>query len=72
MVSTLKPEDFPDLIVRGNAIVRTCTQVKKPIVVQVQGPAVGWGCIASFAADFLIVGENPKTFFQLPEIDVGI
>jgi enoyl-CoA hydratase/carnithine racemase len=72
MVSKLGPEDIPKLLEFGNGIVRTCLFAKKPIVAQIQGAAVGWGCILSLAADIVIVGENPKTFFGLPEIDVGI
>ncbi|MFX0171115.1 MAG: enoyl-CoA hydratase/isomerase family protein, partial [Candidatus Hodarchaeota archaeon] len=50
----------------------TMLQLKKPIIVQVQGPAVAWGTILCLAADFVIAGENPKTFFSLNEIDLGI
>ena len=66
------PENIPNLLEVGYEMVRTMLQCKKPIVVQVQGPAVAWGTILCLAADFVIAGENPRTFFSLNEIDVGI
>jgi enoyl-CoA hydratase/carnithine racemase len=72
MLSQLTPETVPDLLQYGNDTVRTMLKLKKPIVVQVQGPAVAWGTILCLAADFVIAGENPKTFFSLNEIDLGI
>ena len=61
-----------DLLNVGEKTFKSVVQCPKPIVVQVQGPAVGWGTILCLLADFVIAGENPKTFFVLNEIDVGI
>ncbi|MFX0181672.1 MAG: enoyl-CoA hydratase/isomerase family protein [Candidatus Hodarchaeota archaeon] len=72
MLTQLTPETVPKLLQYGNDTVWTMLQLKKPIVVQVQGPAVAWGTILCLAADFVIAGENPKTFFSLNEIDLGI
>lgn len=72
MLSQLTPETVPDLLQYGNDTVETMLKLKKPVVVQVQGPAVAWGTILCLAADFVIAGENPKTFFSLNEIDLGI
>lgn len=72
MVRQLTPEDVPRLLQCGNDTVRAILQAKKPVVVQVQGPAVAWGTILCLAADFIIAGENSKTFFSLPEIDIGL
>jgi len=72
MLNQLTPETVPKLLQYGNNTVWTMLQLKKPIVVQVQGPAVAWGTILCLAADFVIAGENPKTFFSLNEIDLGI
>ncbi|MHA2167905.1 MAG: enoyl-CoA hydratase/isomerase family protein [Candidatus Hodarchaeales archaeon] len=66
------PENIPRLLEYGFGLVRTMLLAKKPIVVQIQGPAVAWGAIICLAADFVIAGENPKTFLSLPEIDVGL
>jgi enoyl-CoA hydratase/carnithine racemase len=72
MISSFTPEDAPFFLNLGNSIVRQMVKMQKTIVTQVQGQAVGWGCILSLASDFVVVGENPKTIFKLPEIDVGI
>ena len=56
----------------GEKTFKTIIQCPKPIVIEVQGPAVGWGTILCLLADFVIAGDNPKTFFVLNEIDVGI
>lgn len=72
LVSSLTPADLPRLLSLGNGMARQILTSKKPVVAQVHGPAVGWGCIYSLAADFIIAANNPKTIFQLPEIEVGI
>ena len=66
------PEDVPRLLEYGFGLVKTMLQAKKPIVTQVQGPAVAWGAIICLASDFVVAGENPKTFLSLPEIDIGL
>ncbi|MFX0064286.1 MAG: enoyl-CoA hydratase/isomerase family protein [Candidatus Hermodarchaeota archaeon] len=65
-------EDAEKLLQLSENTVRTFLKSKKPIVNQVQGPAVAWGTILCLAADFVIAGENPRTFFSLPEIDLGL
>lgn len=65
-------EKIGDLLHLGESTFKAIIQCPKPLVVEVQGPAVGWGTIMSLLADFVIAGENPKTFFMLNEIDVGI
>jgi enoyl-CoA hydratase/carnithine racemase len=61
------PENVPRLLEYGFGLVKTMLLAKKPIVVQIQGPAVAWGAIICLAADFVIA-----TFLSLPEIDVGL
>lgn len=65
-------EKIQELLETGEKTFKAITECPKPIVVEVQGPAVGWGTIMCLLADFVIAGENPKTFFVLNEIDVGI
>ncbi|MFW9777635.1 MAG: enoyl-CoA hydratase/isomerase family protein [Candidatus Heimdallarchaeota archaeon] len=72
MIQELTLDTVPQLLEYGYNLVRTMIRSKKPIVVQVQGPAVAWGTIICLAADFVIAGDNPKTFFGLPEIDLGM
>lgn len=72
MLQQLTPEEVPKLVQCGNDLTRTILKAKKPVVNQVQGPAVAWGTILCLAADFVIAGENPRTFFSLPEIDISL
>ncbi|MHA2247576.1 MAG: enoyl-CoA hydratase/isomerase family protein [Candidatus Hodarchaeales archaeon] len=72
MLQELTPETAPKLVQYGSDLTATILKVKKPVVIQVQGPAVAWGTILCLAADFVIAGENPKTFFSLPEIDLNL
>ncbi|MHA2225356.1 MAG: enoyl-CoA hydratase/isomerase family protein [Candidatus Hodarchaeales archaeon] len=72
MLTQLTPETIPKFLQVANNTVWTMLKLKKPIIVQVQGPAVAWGTILCLAADFVVAGENPKTFFSLNEIDLGI
>ena len=72
MLQQLTPETAPTLLEVGNNTIRTIIQAKKPVVIQVQGPAVAWGTILCLAADFVIAGDNPTTFFSLPEIEIGL
>ncbi|MFX1536881.1 MAG: enoyl-CoA hydratase/isomerase family protein [Promethearchaeota archaeon] len=65
-------EEAEKLLQLSDNTVRTILKSKKPIVNQVQGPAVAWGTILCLAADFVIAGDNPRTFFTLPEIDLGL
>ena len=65
-------DKIKDLLNIGEKTFKTIIQCPKPIVAEVQGPAVGWGTILCLLADFVIAGENAKTFFYLNEIDVGI
>lgn len=65
-------DKIKDLLEIGEKTFKTIIQCPKPIVIEVQGPAVGWGTILCLLADFVIAGENSKTFFVLNEIDVGI
>lgn len=65
-------EKIGDLLRLGEGTFKAIIQCPKPLVVEVQGPAVGWGTIMCLLADFVIAGENPKTFFVLNEIEVGI
>lgn len=64
-------ETIDNLLNYGAMISRTIYFMKKPVIVQIQGPAVGMGTIISLAADFRIAAKNEKIFFQLPELEIG-
>lgn len=72
MLQDLTLETAPKLVQYGSDLTAAILKAKKPVVNQVQGPAVAWGTILCLAADFVIAGENPKTFFSLPEIDLNL
>lgn len=72
MLQQMTPEDAPKLIQIASNLTSAVLRANKPVVNQVQGPAVAWGTILCLLADFVIAGENPKTFFSLPEIDLGL
>ncbi|MFW9903306.1 MAG: enoyl-CoA hydratase/isomerase family protein [Candidatus Thorarchaeota archaeon] len=72
MLQQMSPEEVPKLVKYGEDLTTTILKAKKPVVNQVQGPAVAWGTILCLAADFIIAGDNPKTFFSLPEIDINL
>jgi enoyl-CoA hydratase/carnithine racemase len=55
----------------GATISRTIYFLKKPVIMQIQGPAVGMGSIMSLVADFRICAKRDDLFFQLPELDLG-
>ncbi len=63
MLQQMSPDEVPKLVQYGEELTTTILRAKKPVVNQVQGPAVAWGTILCLAADFIVAGENPKTFF---------
>jgi len=64
-------ESIDFLLNTGATISQKIFFLKKPVIVQIQGPAVGMGTIMALAADFRIVAKKDDVFFQLPELDLG-
>ncbi len=56
----------------GSLLTRTIIDCKKPTIAQIQGSAIGFGCILAMACDFRICADQPELFFQLPEFSLGI
>lgn len=56
-----------------NNIIKLLT-MKKPITVQVQGTAIGYGLMLIMASDLRIFADRsfPETFFRMPEIGLDI
>ncbi len=52
MLTNLTPEMMTFLLTQGRDISRTIAFLKKPVVVQMQGSAIGEGCVISLVADF--------------------
>ncbi|HME50817.1 MAG TPA: enoyl-CoA hydratase/isomerase family protein [Candidatus Lokiarchaeia archaeon] len=60
------------LLNHGRDISRTIFFMKKPVIAQMQGSAIGLGCYMALAADFRIVARKEDLFFQLPEMQVNL
>lgn len=58
----------------GRKVTQTMLLMKEPIVVQVQGTAIGFGMELIMASDLRIFADKPidKMFFRMPEIAIGI
>lgn len=58
----------------GRKVTETMLLMKKPIVVQVQGTAIGFGFELIMASDLRIFADRPmdEMFFRMPEIAIGI
>jgi len=55
----------------GN-ISRTMYFMKKPIIAQVQGSAIGTGATLAFSSDFRYVADKEDLYFRLPEVDIPL
>ena len=71
------PEDvkyMEDLKKNGRKITQMMMLMKKPIVCQVQGTAIGFGMELIMASDFRIFADRPieEMFFRMPEIAISI
>nr|WP_269475008.1 enoyl-CoA hydratase/isomerase family protein [Variovorax sp. PBL-H6] len=53
-----------------SATLAAMAEFPKPLVVAVQGPAVGAGCMLAFMADVLVADEAAR--FSLPEVALGM
>ena len=56
----------------GRAISLALFFMKKPVITQIQGSAIGMGCIMVLASDFRFVAQKDSTFFRLPEVDMDM
>ena len=61
-----------DLLSYGRDISRAIYFLKKPVISQIQGSAIGMGCIMALSSDFRFVAKKEGLFFRLPEIDINI
>ena len=64
--ATLMLKDFPEG--RGGALTRVAA-IRKPIIAEVSGYALGGGCELAMACDFIMAADNAK--FSQPEITIG-
>ncbi|TXT62705.1 MAG: putative 2-(1,2-epoxy-1,2-dihydrophenyl)acetyl-CoA isomerase [Promethearchaeota archaeon] len=66
-----KTENIKTLLNDGARISKKIHLLKKPVITQIQGSAVGTGTIIALASDFRIVANKKDLFFQLPELIIG-
>jgi len=66
------PEKVAQITVWGRKINETMLLMKKPIIAQVQGIAVGFGVMLILASDLTIFADRPKEelYLRLPEIAI--
>jgi enoyl-CoA hydratase/carnithine racemase len=67
------PENVTQITEWGRKINQTMILMKKPIVTQVQGIAVGFGVMVILASDLKIFADRPKEelYLRLPEIAIS-
>jgi len=71
MFQSVDQKNIDVLLNDGARISKKIHFLKKPVIVQIQGPAVGTGTIISLLADVRIVAYKKNIFFQLPELIIG-
>lgn len=67
-----KEGDFRPIQAEGHAMLDRMEQSRKPIVAAVRGACVGLGTELMLACQACIAANDPKTFFGLPEVKIGI
>ena len=69
-----EPEYFDEVKKYGRLNNQTITTMMKPVIVQVQGTAIGYGMELVMAADLRIFADRPieEMFFRMPEIALAI
>jgi len=72
MFKNYTPEIKDRLLSVGTSVSRTIFFLKKPVIAQIQGPAIGAGSIFAFSCDFRIVAEKEGMYFHLPEMEINI
>jgi len=67
------PEKISEITEWGRKVNETMLMLKKPIITQVQGIAVGFGVLMILASDLRIFADRPKEelFLRLPEIAIS-
>jgi enoyl-CoA hydratase/carnithine racemase len=68
----IAPDDLENFLNVAATITKSLRMLKKPVIAEIQGSAIGFGCISAFAADFRFVANKEDLFFHLPELGIGI
>lgn len=67
-----KEGDFRPIQAEGHAMLARIENSTKPIVAAVHGACVGLGTELMLACHACIAANDPKTFFGLPEVKIGV
>ncbi len=74
LLTKLTPEIMTFILTQCRDVSRTIAFLKKPVVVQIQGSAIGEGCVISLVADFGLsprtkdcISCSPRWIWELPE-----
>lgn len=67
-----KEGDFRPIQTEGHAILDKIETGSKPVVAAVRGACVGLGTEIVLACHACVAANDPKTFFALPEVKIGI
>lgn len=67
------PQKVAVILEWGRKVNETMLLMKKPIIVQIQGIAVGFGVMLILASDLKVFADRPKEelYFKLPEIEIS-
>ena len=67
------PENVKKIIEYGRKVNETILLIKKPVVIQVQGIAIGFGFLMIMASDLRIFADKPmdQLYLRLPEIAIS-
>ncbi len=67
------PENVTKIKEWGRKVIQTMVLMKKPIITQVQGVAVGFGVLMILASDLRIFADRPKEelYIRLPELEIS-
>ena len=68
------PENAAKIIEWGRKVNETIVLMKKPIITQIQGIAIGFGALMILASDFRVFADRSKEelYLKLPEIAISI
>lgn len=62
--------DTDGAVIAANAAVQAITELSKPVVAGVRGPAAGYGCPLALSCDLVVAARS--AFFQLAFVRIGL
>ncbi len=68
----ISPDELEYFLDIAATLSKSLRMLKKPTIAEIQGSAIGFGCILAFASDFRFVANKEDLYFHLPELGIGI